>query len=75
MSGYTPGETAALKGLFDMFDRDSSGYVATADLEDILEKVGRDPIEGMYFHSNSSSSCSMKATGGRESDDELSGHP
>ena len=45
-SGYTPGETAALKGLFDMFDKELSGFVDTSDLEDILEKVGRDPSEG-----------------------------
>ena len=47
MAGYTPGETAALKGLFDMFDVEKTGQVRTADLEDILEKVGRDPNEGM----------------------------
>ncbi len=29
-----------------MFDKDGSGLVASADLEDILEKVGRDPVEG-----------------------------
>jgi Ca2+-binding EF-hand superfamily protein len=62
-AGYTPGETAALKGLFDMFDKDGRGFIATSDLEEILEKVGRDPVEGttitvfMYMCVNTHNIC------------------
>lgn len=40
---YTADEKKALRGLFDIYDRDHSGYISDFELSNVLEKVGRDP--------------------------------
>jgi len=41
----TDEELAALRAIFDQFDRDGSGTISTAEMEAVMEKLGRDPAE------------------------------
>ena len=40
---YSDEERSALKGIFDLYDREQSGSIASSDLGAILEKIGRSP--------------------------------
>jgi hypothetical protein len=42
---YSEEERSALKGIFDLYDRDQIGTIASSDLGAILEKIGRSPEE------------------------------
>eukprot|EP00938_MAST-03A_sp_MAST-3A-sp1_P003034 g3034.t1 len=42
---YTESEKKALKGLFDIYDKDGSDYIDQSELEMILKKVGRDSAQ------------------------------
>ena len=42
---YSEEERSALKGIFDLYDREQSGAIASSDLGAILEKIGRSPEE------------------------------
>jgi len=39
---YTASEKKALRGLFDIYDKDTSGFIDSDELEMVLKKVGRD---------------------------------
>ncbi len=43
---YSQEERGALKGIFDLFDANKSGFIQTRDLGAILEKIGRSSSEG-----------------------------
>ena len=42
---YSEEERSALKGIFDLYDRDQIGEILSSDLGAILEKIGRSPEE------------------------------
>jgi len=42
---YGPDERKALQGLFDLYDRDGSGFINDFELEAVMQKVGRDPSQ------------------------------
>eukprot|EP00750_Incisomonas_marina_P032841 INCI9378.2.p2 GENE.INCI9378.2~~INCI9378.2.p2 ORF type:complete len:355 (-),score=92.88 INCI9378.2:1934-2998(-) len=42
---YGASERQALRGLFDIYDKDGSGFVNEEELAVIMEKVGRDPSQ------------------------------
>ena len=42
---YSEEERSALKGIFDLYDREQIGEISSSDLGAILEKIGRSPEE------------------------------
>lgn len=42
-SMYSEEEVENFKCIFDMFDRDKSGFINVSDLQTILKSLGRDP--------------------------------
>jgi Ca2+-binding EF-hand superfamily protein len=44
---YTEEELDNFKCIFDMFDKDKTGYIDVADLQTIMRSLGRDPHEAI----------------------------
>jgi hypothetical protein len=44
---YSDEELDNFKSIFDMFDKDKSGYIDVADLQTIMRSLGRDPHEAI----------------------------
>jgi hypothetical protein len=46
LAQYTADEKRALRGLFDIYDRDGSGYINDYELKGVMQKVGRSTDNG-----------------------------
>eukprot|EP00941_MAST-03F_sp_MAST-3F-sp1_P001232 g1232.t1 len=46
LAQYTADEKKALRGLFDIYDRDGSGYINDYELKSVMQKVGRSTDNG-----------------------------
>ena len=44
---YSDEEIENFKCIFDMFDKDKSGFIDVADLQTIMRSLGRDPSEAL----------------------------
>lgn len=40
---YQQEELESLRNIFDIFDRDQSGFIEAADMNEIMEKIGKNP--------------------------------
>jgi Ca2+-binding EF-hand superfamily protein len=41
MADYSEEEKMALRGIFSMYDQDGSGFIEVTELEEIMNKIGR----------------------------------
>jgi Ca2+-binding EF-hand superfamily protein len=42
---YQEEELESLKGIFDIFDRDETGFIDISDMQEIMEKIGKNPAD------------------------------
>ena len=49
---YSEAELDNFKCIFDMFDKDRSGYINISDLQTIMRSLGRDPHEAIELLSS-----------------------
>lgn len=48
-TGFSPEEVENFKKLFDIFDKDSSGAIDVSDMEEVMEKLGKDPAQARSY--------------------------
>jgi len=46
-NAYSQEEIDNFKVIFEMFDKDKSGFIEVGDLQTIMKSLGRDPSEGI----------------------------